>query len=171
MERRDFLKLSLATGMIWCSCNNKKNILPHYLESEVGEKITLEGEIVHVCPIEGMKMKLRLSDGEIISVLPIDDKSFDKQQWDKKNVRIFGKLGETRVPRSVIVSDFKEKKLLCHIDHTPCTDTKWIENRWKDGSAVDILKRDNQALMTRMGKTQRNYIQVFSIIAEDIVEI
>lgn len=172
MDRRHFLKFTLFTGVLLSACRNKKSSPVHYWESEVGKNITLEGEILHVCPIEGMKMKLRLADGEIISVLPATgNSSFDKSLWNKKKVKIYGKLSVSHLERSVIAANYKEKKLLCHIDHTPCIDTKWIENRWKDGSAEDLLKRDYNALIARMGKTGRNFIQVFSVVAEEISEI
>lgn len=172
MKRRIFFKVSMLNSILFFACNNKQTSkYTHYLEPEIGKEITLEGEIIHVCPVEGMKMKLRLSDGEIICVLPLDDKPFIKAQWDKKKVKIYGKLKEAQLSRNTITTNFQDKKLLCHIDHTSCIDTKWVENRWKDGSAERLLDRDNENLLQKMHKTKMNHVQVFSIIANDIIEV
>jgi hypothetical protein len=171
MKRRIFLKASTVGCIMLFACNRKQaDKYTHYLEPEVGKETTLEGEIIHICPIEGKKMKLQLSDGEIICVLPTNDEPFDKIQWDHKKVRVSGLLKETQLPRATIAANYQAKKLLCHIDHTPCTDVGWIENRWKDGSAERLLDRDNEDLQKRMYDTKQNYVQVFSITANRIIE-
>ncbi|WP_280746285.1 MULTISPECIES: hypothetical protein [unclassified Parabacteroides] len=116
-------------------------------------------------------MKLRLSDGEIICVLPADNEPFEKGLWDKKKVKISGMLSESKLSRKTIAVNYEEKKLLCHIDQTPCLDTQWAENRWKDGSAENLLNRDNEKLQKKMHETKVNFIQVFSITAKNIIEI
>ncbi|MDR3141286.1 MAG: hypothetical protein LBU37_06140 [Tannerellaceae bacterium] len=172
MKRRVFLKVSTLSCIMLFACNKKQtDKYTHYLEPEAGKETTLEGEIIHVCPIEGKKMKLRLSDGEIICVLPAIDEPFAKTQWDQKKVKITGLLQEAQLPRTTIVANYQDKKILCHIDHSPCTDIRWIENRWKDGSAERLLERDNENLQQRMYKTKLNYVQIFSITANQIVEV
>ncbi len=172
MKRRDFIKTSALTSLLLISCNNNQRTgYTHYLESEIGNIISLEGEIIHVCPVEGLKMKLRLSDGEIICVSHSKNIPFSKQQWEKKKVRINGKLTDTKLPAKLITSNYNEKKLLCHIDYSPCIDTKWIENRWQDGSAERILDRENENLQKKMHNTKRNFVQVFTITADNINEL
>ncbi|MDR1202160.1 MAG: hypothetical protein LBL58_11125 [Tannerellaceae bacterium] len=172
MKRRIFLKASTVGCILFFACNKKQtDKYVHYLEPEIGKETTLEGEIIHVCPIEGMKMKLQLSDSEIICVLPATDEPFAKTQWDHKKVKVTGLLQETKLPRTTIVANYQDKKLLCHIDHSPCTDIEWVENRWKDGSAKRLLDRDNESLQERMYKTKQNYVQIFSITANQIVEV
>jgi hypothetical protein len=172
MKRRIFLKASAIGCVMLFACNKKQtDKYTHYLEPEVGKETTLEGEIIHVCPIEGKKMKLQLSDGEIICVLPAAGEPFAKAQWDHKKVKVTGLLQEAQLPRTTIAANYQDKKLLCHIDHTPCTDVKWMENRWKDGSAERLLERDNEDLLQRMYETKLNYVQVFSITANHIIEV
>ena len=172
MNRRFFITTSTISFFTLIACNNKqKNSYTHYLESEIGKITTLKGEIIHVCPIEGQKMKLQLPDGEVICILPSNGEPFLKKQWDKKKVKISGMLKEKRFMRNTILTNYQDKKLLCHIDYTPCIDTKWIENRQKDGSAERLLERDNELLLGKMQTTKLNYIQVFSLTADEIVEV
>ncbi|MDR1623663.1 MAG: hypothetical protein LBS04_01655 [Tannerellaceae bacterium] len=99
MKRRIFLKASTLSYITLFACNKKQtDKYTHYLEPEVGKETILEGEIIHVCPIE------------------------------------------------------------------------WIENRWKDGSAERLLERNNENLQQRMYETKLNYVQIFSITANQIVE-
>lgn len=177
MKRRDFIRLSLlaGTGFFIAGCKNKATAQSaddyvYYLEADVDKTITLEGKILHVCPIEHLKIKLRLDDGEIIRVFNADKSPFDKE-WNGKTVRVKGKLEKMDIPRETINKNYKEKKLLCHIDHTPCIDEKWIQNRWKDNSAEDMLERDNKKLQKKLRDTKRNYVQVFTIQSEHIEEI
>lgn len=170
MERRYFLKaMILVTGSVLFACKQtrpKGQI--HYLEPQLNSRLTLEGEVVHVCPIQGKKMKLKLDDGEIMKVTSTDGTPFEATQWNNKRVRITGKLGDLKLSRKEIADTYADKKLLCHIDHTPCIDTRWVNNRWQDGSGNDILQRDNEALQLKMRQTENNYIQVFTITAEKI---
>ncbi|MDR1402691.1 MAG: hypothetical protein LBJ60_03180 [Tannerellaceae bacterium] len=172
MKRRVFLKASAANCILFFACTKKQTgTYTHYLNPEIGKETTLEGDIIHVCPIEGKKMKLRLADGEIICVLPADNHPFDKGQWDRKKVRISGILQEAQLPRRAILTNYQDKKLLCHIDHSVCIDAEWVENRWKDGSAERLIERDHEDLQKRMYETKQSYVQVFSIIAHTIAEV
>jgi len=172
MRRRTFLKTSafLAVALVGCKNNPlKKEGHTHYLEADLGRDITLDGEIIHVCPVDGLKMKLKLADGEIIRVTSPDDSPFSKE-WNHKKIRVSGKLDSTKLPREVINANKKDKKILCHIDHTPCYDEEWINNKWKNGSAESLLERDHRKLEMKMRETKQNYIQVFSITASEIEE-
>jgi hypothetical protein len=172
MKRRVFLKTSAMSCFLLFACKKKPaDRYVHDLEPEVGKEVTLEGEIIHVCPVEGKKMKLQLAGGEIICVLPPTGDPFIKAQWDRKKVRISGLLKDARLPRKTILANYQDKKLLCHIDHSPCIDLQWINNRWEDGSAERLLNRDHEALRKKLYDTKRSYVQVFSIIANHIVEV
>lgn len=124
---------------------------------------TIEGEIIHVCPVKGLKMKLKLADQSIVKVIPQNGQPFSKE-WNHKKVKIEGIVTESRLSLKEIKTNYKTKKLLCHIDHTPCIDNKWIQNRWADGSAQGILDRDNESLNTIMDSSGKNYVTVYSII-------
>lgn len=170
MNRRQFLSaIALLGGSVLFSCKHKNADSPiPYYESQLGSLLTLEGDVIHVCPVNGKKMKLRLSDGEVMRVVPIDNKPFDLARWNKQHVRVTGKLSDLKVSREYIADNYAEKKLLCHIDHTPCIDTEWAENHWKNGSGSRILDRDNNALQMKMLQSGKDYIQVFVITAEKI---
>ena len=165
MKRRDFIKHTFFVSIALAGCQSGTN---NHLHSKIGKKIALEGSIIHVCPIERLKMKLKLADGEIIRVYNSDNKPFDKNKWDNKKVRINGKLEETKLSREKIRTNFEDKKLLCHIDYSPCIDSKWIENHWKNNTAEKLLAKENNKLLMKMEQTSRDYIQVFTIIADEI---
>lgn len=172
MKRRDFLRISILAGIAFTGCRNtsdKNAAFIHYLDSDVGKDITLEGKILHVCPIEKLKIKLKLADGEIIRVVYPDNKPFDSS-WNNKEVKITGKLSRMNLSREEIAKNYDNKELLCHIDHTPCIDQKWIQNRWKDNSGDKILNRDNNELLIKMRNTKSNFIRVFTISASEIKE-
>ncbi|NDV59862.1 hypothetical protein [Bacteroides sp. 519] len=164
MKRREFLKLSVFAGIALAGCSNNSKGTPvaHYLDSKVGKDINLEGQIVHVCPIEKRMIKLKLADGEIIRVINPDNSVFDTE-LNNKEVRVSGRLSLDKLSREEIAKNFNEKKLLCHISHKPCLDEKWVANRWKDGSAEKMLKRDNNKLLMRMKEYKVDFVRVFTI--------
>lgn len=57
MERRHFIKaMILLSGSVLFACKQTHpNGQVHYLEPQLNSRLTLEGEIIHVCPIRGQK--------------------------------------------------------------------------------------------------------------------
>ena len=170
MNRRDFIHFSAMTGIGLLAGQygfGRNNV--NFMQS--GKYIkTIEGEIIHVCPVKGQKMKLKLADQSIMKVIPKNDQPFSKE-WNHRKVKIEGIVTEYRLSLKDIKTNYKAKKLLCHIDHTPCMDNKWIQNRWADGSEQSILDRDNESLNTIMGSSGKNYVTVYSIVPVKITTI
>lgn len=131
--------------------------------------IEIEGYIIHICGVDGMKMKLRTEKGEIIKIVPFDSTlKFDKSYYHK-TIRIQGKITEYKLEKHIVDSLEKEKTLLCHIDNTPCKDQKWVENQIRNGVSDSLSKKDVERLNKKMQQTGKNYISIYTIIAEKII--
>ncbi len=164
---------SLLTSITVIAQNEKKVFNTSFeLENQIGNTITIEGEIVHVCPVDGKKMKLILNDTSVVSVLNANkSERFDPAQWNQTRVQITGVLACNRISAREIDSVYQQKELLCHVDNAPCLDKQWQENKWKNGTAQQSLDSKNQKLHEKMQQTGKNYIPVFSITTHNIEKI
>jgi hypothetical protein len=166
MDRRQFIRMSTLAGMSLLVF--KYGFGNSFIQNSNANKLTIvEGEIIHICPINGYKMKLKLDDNRIMKVLPQKKEPYSKE-FNHKRVRIEGHIHELQLSGKVIDKNFKAKKLLCHIDHTPGIDKQWIEKRWEDGSAIEILTKDNKLLSDEMLSTGKNYVSAYSIMPQKI---
>ena len=141
------------------------------IEDYLNCKIEIEGFIIHVCGVDGEKMKLKTANGETIKIVPLDSNLRFDGSYYKKSICVQGEITESRLEIHLIDSLEKEKTLLCHIDRTPCKDKKWIENQIKKGISDSISKRDIETLKEKMLQTGKDYVSVFTIIAENILII
>jgi hypothetical protein len=152
------------------SQNNKlqADSLIKKIEYYIDKNIETEGVIVHICGVNGQKMKLRTNNGEIIKIVPKDSlKSFDAS-FNKKRVKIQGIVKEFRIDKNEIDKMEKEKKLLCHIDNTPCKDSVWVNNKKKSGQADALSNQDIEKLRTMMVQTGKSYVSIITIFAEKV---
>lgn len=171
----------IAFCLLFLACKNKatdNNIttiaadsLKKNVESFAGRYIATEGTVIHVCPVNGLKIKLRADDGSIIKVTTGNTFPQFDQDWNGKKVRITGTVREERIPRSVIDSVAANEVLLCHIDHTPCIDSAWVKNKKKQGVASSISEKETGLLKAEMEKTGKEYISVTVLVADKIEEI
>lgn len=137
-----------------------------------GTKVETEGVIIHVCGVNGRKMKLKTESGEIIKIVPQDSlASFDKSFY-KKRIRVQGFVKESRIEKPYLDMIEKERTLLCHIDNTPCKDSAWVKRQKNAGIADSLSNRDILRLREKMEQTQKDYISVITILAEkcEIIE-
>jgi hypothetical protein len=179
MKTTSLLTALLTTILL--SCNNPKtnqsiekvnaDILLNNIENYSNRKIEIEGYIVHVCGVDGMKMKLKTENGEIIKIVPFDSTLKFDGSYYKKTIRVQGKITESRLVKHLVDSLDKEKTLLCHIDNTPCKDKGWIENQIRKGISDSLSKKDIERLNEKMLKTGKDYISIFTILAEKILII
>lgn len=143
--------------------------LINHIQKYTTRNIKTEGYIAHVCGVDEKKMKLKTANGNIIKIIPLDSNiQFDKNYYGKI-VMVQGKIMEYKIPKSRIDSLEQEKKLLCHIDNSPCKDIKWVENQVRKGVADSLSQRDMDRLKKKMLQTRKDEISVFTIIAEKIV--
>ena len=134
--------------------------------------VEVEGLVVHVCGVDGRKMKLMTENRAIIKIVPRDSsESFDSSFY-KKMVGVRGIAKESRIERSYVDTMEREKALLCHIDHAPCRDSLWVSGKRESGVADSLSKRDVERLKSTMERTGKSYVPVVTIFAEwiEIVE-
>jgi hypothetical protein len=131
-------------------------------------RVEIVGHIVHICGVDGKKMKLQTENGAIIKISPKDSLvSFDTSFY-KKRVKISGIVKEYRIEKDYIDKMEKEKTLLCHIDNTPCKDSDWVNYQVKKGTADAISKKDIEKLREIIKYTQKNYVSIITVFAEKV---
>lgn len=160
--------------LVAASCSKKAEVVRSVedLIPNVGGLVCLEGEVVHVCPCGGQKLKLKLADGTMLKVIPGSKLgTFSKLNLNKKKVKICGELSEVRLSKEYLDSMYSSQTLACHIDYTPCTDTAWVNYQWREGNAEKILATVSINQQKQMEQTGKNYISIFTIEAASIDEV
>ena len=160
------------------------------LAENVGTQVSVRGAVVHVCPVNGKIMKLQLSDGTMMQILPnSDDKRFHisedehlktvaltfpdtdtltykDDEWGKKQVTISGRLFENRVSKQHIDSLYNAKILTCHINYEDCKDVNYQKKMTELGKAQASLDKTNAKLYGRMQNSGKDYVVVYTLMAE-----
>jgi len=130
--------------------------------------VEVEGLVVHICGVDGKKMKLMTANGSIIKIVPRDSSdSFDKSFY-KKMVKVQGIAKESRIERSYVDKMEREKALLCHIDNTPCKDSTWVSGQREAGAADTLSKRDIERLRSKMERTGKSYVSAVTVVADRV---
>ncbi len=128
--------------------------------------IETQGKIIHICGVDGKKMKLLTNNNSIIKIEPSNKLvRFDDSLYDK-TILVRGMVSESRLSAAVIENHKIEKVLLCHIDHSPCKDSIWVDNKIKSGVSDSISAKAIRKLKNKMTETQKDYISVITIIAD-----
>jgi len=180
MKSRILIITFLMTLLICCNDIKKKqefakvvaDSLIVNIDKYCETKVKIEGVIVHICGVNGRKMKLKTESGAIIKIIPKDTlDSFDNSFY-KKRIKVQGLVKESRIEKSYIDKMEKERTLLCHIDNTPCKDSAWVARQKSVGIADSLSNLDLLRLKRKMEQTQKNYVSVITIIAEkcEIIE-
>jgi len=172
ISRRDFLKKSALTTMMLAGIpfiakgngiaqKNVKvdadSLIPD-IETYIGKNVEIEGDVIHICPVNGKKIKLKTAQGNIIKIVPdgVAFQKFDKS-LNKQHVRVTGQVAEDRVTRERILQRAKDQIPLCHIDYLTCIS---VSAKYTD----DITKK----LTEEMQRTKKDYISVVKITATNI---
>ena len=133
-----------------------------------GKVVETEGLAVHICGVKKKKLKLKTDKKQIIKVVYKDScKSFDKK-LAYKFVKVMGQAKESRISKACIDSMEKEGRLLCHIDHTPCMDSAWVEGKIKSGIADSMAMNDIAKLRKVMLETGKDYVSLVTIYADTV---
>jgi len=130
--------------------------------------VEVEGLVVHVCGVDGRKMKLMTAGGAIVKIVPRDSSARFDESFYRKRVQVRGVAKESRVERSYVDRMESEKTLLCHIDHTPCRDSTWVSGKRASGAADSLSKRDIERLRSAMERTGKSYVSVVTVVAERV---
>lgn len=156
-----------STGTPFVSADSLKTNIENF-DNKV---IVTEGTIIHVCPVDGRKMKLQGTDGNIIKIILANASDKFDRELNGEKVRIEGIAREDRLPHSYVDSLETAGALLCHIDNTPCNDTAWVANKHRQGVAEEIAQTDISRLRAEMEQTGKDYISVVVIIAQKVEKL
>ncbi len=136
------------------------------------KKVEIIGIVDHMCGVNGKKFKLKSTSGSVLKVVPKDlNVSFDSN-LKKQLVSVQGIVELIRIEKAYINKMEKEGTLLCHIDHNPCKDKAWVNNKIESGKDVEIVKGDIAKLRKQMVEGGKEYISYICIRADkvDILE-
>ncbi len=171
----------ILCGILFLSCRSQSNTdmpplitadsLATHITQFSGKKVTVEGKIIHVCPVDGKKMKLSGRNRQIVKIILPDSSARFEHSLTGKTLQISGTVSETRISRAYIDSIEAAGLLLCHIDHNPCNDSVWIANMHKQGKAEQNLQRTVTNLRQIMTTQGRDYVSVIVLVADKIKEI
>ena len=126
------------------------------------QEVTVEGKIVHVCPVDGSKMKLT-SNRQIIKIIPSAPNGKFERHWNGKRIRVRGKVHEVRLSRAHLDSLYGAGSLLCHIDFSPCSDTAWVAAKHRQGKAAEIVAHYHSFLNMRCSGQARIIYPLLSL--------
>lgn len=141
------------------------------IDNYLNSKVEIEGTIVHICGVDGKKMKLKTNGGEIIKIIPQDSfETFSKDLY-KKRIKIQGIVKVSKLENTSIDRIEQEKTLLCHIDYTPCKDEEWVDRQIKANIADSLSYKTIKKLRATMDKTGKDYISIITIHESDFVII
>ena len=170
--KKVIILLALCCIIVSCSTKQTQFSTSENLANHIDEIVTLEGRIAHVCSADGRKMKLILSDDEIITVWQKNpNERFYKNDWQGKTIQVTGKLSADTITKSEFDTVFAQQHILCHIDQTPCIDAAWVNNQWERGNAEELIARQQQQVYEKMSEKSTDYIQQFSIIVDELKKI
>lgn len=131
-------------------------------------KVQIEGTIVHICGVDGKKMKLKTNLGKVIGIISNSDSIIFNKSFYHQRVRVTGIAKETRLNKTYIDTQEKQKTLLCHIDNTPCKDSAWVNSKQQTGVADSLSQVDIARLKSKMKEDQKDYVSVVTIAVEQV---
>ncbi|MCU0639346.1 MAG: hypothetical protein MUF59_05700 [Candidatus Krumholzibacteria bacterium] len=132
-----------------------------------GKRVETCGTIIHVCGVDGKKMRLKTPGDARIKVVPGEGmKAFDAVTYKNKYVKVRGIVKETRIDDKYIEGMEKERALLCHVDHTPCLSKGWRAEAEAAGTVDSISALGTSRLRERVKKTGKGYFSAVTIIAD-----
>ncbi|BDX37001.1 hypothetical protein CYCD_03560 [Tenuifilaceae bacterium CYCD] len=174
--------LLLMVSMAFCivACKNQCHKVEKVLADELvlntdqfcGKKVETEGVIVHICGVDGKKMKLKADNGSMLMISASEAIPYFDKKFFNKRVRIQGLVWESRVDSLYLDKVEVGKTLLCHINNSPCKDTVWVKKQTEYGREDSLSQRDVKRLRDRMKQTGKQYVSTVIICAEnvDIIE-
>lgn len=138
------------------------------VQNYVSKKVEIEGQIVHICGVDGKKMKLKTTLGQIIKITNSDTLiSFDKSLY-KKSLKVWGTVLETHIDSSTIDEIEQNRTLLCHIDNMPCKDSAWVERMKAKGVADSMSLKTVKKLRDKMNESHKSFVSTVVILADSI---
>jgi len=137
------------------------------IDMYAGRRVETSGTIIHVCGVDGKKMRLKTAGDARIKIVPGGGMTvFDKDTYNGKKVRVHGLVKETRLDMKYIEGIEKERSVLCHVDYTPCISKSWAEQLKAAGTADSISAVGTNKLRDRLKASAKGYISLVTIVAD-----
>ena len=154
------------------------------VSSYIGQRVSVNGRIVHVCPVAGKLLKFQLSDNAYLQVLPpigtnfivnkdsLNNRSviyahdtlfFTKEEWMQKEIVLQGTISEKRLSKQYIDSIYQVQILPCHINYEECIDEPWKKNMKLNKRDKAYVEKQHQILTEKMEQTGKNYISIYTL--------
>jgi hypothetical protein len=140
-------------------------------EAYIWRSVSIEGDVVHICPVTGKKLKFKTPKGHFFKVVAdgVGIERFDETLG--KHIRITGTVFEERVSRAQIAKYTENTTLLCQIDHTPCVNAEWVAQMFENDLAIQHVESTAGRLNDIMETTRRGYVPVVGIVAFEVLNI
>ncbi len=164
-----FSIVCMTTAMAQNAPFVKADDIVNNLNAYISQFVETEGQIAHYCYVEGKKMKLQTEGNQFIKLIPADFMEVYDTAYTGKKVRIVGQVREERIYAGTLDEFEKNQNILCHVDHTPCQDTAWVNKKIEAGLAEELSKTDIQKLRNIMKETGKNYVSVVVISTFHVV--
>ena len=132
------------------------------------KKVEIIGLVDHMCGVDGTKIKLKSTSGAVLKVVPNDPNGSFPSNFKKQLVSVQGIVELIRIEKTYVDKMENEGTLLCHIDHSPCKDKAWVNNKIESGKDVEIVKQDIAKLRKQMAESGKEYITYICIRADNV---
>lgn len=162
----------MVTVLVSCTENKAEKVaidsLVNNADQYANKAIEVEGMAVHYCGANNKKLKLKSENGAVLKVVPANLLVPFHNKFNHKKLRIVGRIETKKVEKAFVDQIECDKTLLCHIDHTPCTDEDWVKRKKEQGVADSLSAADVKKLRDEMERTGKNYVTVVTLFANDI---
>jgi len=137
------------------------------IDAYIDSRLVTEGTIVHICSVDGKRMKLKTDRGVIIKIVPFDPtQSFDTLFY-KKRVAIQGVVKESRISDTMIAEQEKSSVVYCSYDSDSCTNSSQVGPK---ANVSDISRSENELANPKqtLERAGKDYVSVVFIVAERV---
>jgi hypothetical protein len=140
-------------------------------EAYLWRSVSIEGDVVHICPVNGKKLKLKTPQGHFIKVVAdgVGIERFDETLG--KHIRITGMVFEERVSRMHIAKSVENTTILCQIDHTPCVNSQWVALLFENDQAIQYVESTAGRLNDIIDTSVKGYIAIVGIAAFEVLHV
>jgi len=165
--------LGVAMGMmLWAAPPDPETLvsldsLAAAPEPWAGRDVVVEGKAAHICPVEGMKLKLKSESGIQANVVPGDGKRFDASLAGKR-VRVTGTVEIRKVFESDLKALEADTWIPCHVDYQRCKDKAYVENLEKAGKRSSASREEIEKIRKRMRESGKDFVIVLTIVAKKV---
>jgi len=132
-----------------------------------GRLVVVDGKAAHICPVEGMKLKLKSESGNVANVVPGDGRRFDAA-LSGKAVRVTGTVEIRKVFESDLKALEADTWIPCHVDYQRCKDKAYVENLEKAGKRASASRDEIEKVRKKMRDSGKDFVVVLTIVARTV---